>query len=142
MRITLLLLSFLAGHAIAQCDEPRHMADIPYPQNSSYFNSQYISQLQAILQAPTDSDGYLLLEFPVTKVQKDETTRQYNMWLAEKRLTRIKQFLTNADYPHPVITRILTASTEELRQVSINWCATSDAPQLANTHPVNIPQNH
>ncbi|WP_394201162.1 hypothetical protein [Shewanella waksmanii] len=123
----------VAGSAVAQCQQPLHMADIPYPKNSSYFNSQYNAQLEAIIGAEHPSEGYLLLEFPVTKQQKDEQSRQYNMWLAGKRLTRIKQFLTNAEYPFPVITRILTASTEELRQVSISWCATETSPQLAQS---------
>ncbi|MGS0680252.1 hypothetical protein ACVBIL_03720 [Shewanella sp. 125m-7] len=112
-----------AGGAIAQCDNQTHIVDIPYAKNSSYFAGQYASQLDELSKSAQADAGYLLLEFKVSQKQASEEARRYNKWLAERRIERVRTHLNNADYPAPVITRILTASTDIDRSVVVVWCA-------------------
>ncbi|MGS0676389.1 hypothetical protein [Shewanella sp. 30m-9] len=112
-----------AGSVAAQCDNQTHIVDIPYAKNSSYFAGHYASQLDKLSKNTQANSGYLLLEFKVNQTQTTEEARKYNKWLAQRRIERVKTYLDNAAYPAPVITRILTASTDENRNVSVVWCA-------------------
>ena len=120
-------LLLLSVNAMAQCDNASHVFDIPYAKNSSYFAGQYAIKLDSFTQAATSNQGYLLLEFKVNPKQLSTEAQQYNKWLAERRIERIKNYLNKADYSAPVITRILTASTNVDRSVSLTWCA--DEPE-------------
>ncbi|MPY23620.1 OmpA family protein [Shewanella psychropiezotolerans] len=119
--ISIICLLF-AGSAIAECKQYIHLTEIPYAKNSSYFPSKYAKQLDELIESTSSKPGYLLLEFQILKHQASDDNRKYNMWLANRRIDRIKQYLTNSHYPAPVISRILTASNEDLRDVSITWC--------------------
>ncbi|WP_108944498.1 hypothetical protein [Shewanella halifaxensis] len=116
------VLLLLSANAMAQCDNANHVFDIPYAKNSSYFASQYAKQLDSFSQTPASDQGYLLLEFRVAPSQLSIEAQQYNKWLAERRIDRVKSYLNRAEYPAPVITRILTASTNVDRSVSLTWC--------------------
>ncbi|MCJ8301609.1 hypothetical protein [Shewanella sp.] len=111
-----------AGSAIAECEPNIHITEIPYAKNSSYFPSKYAKQLDELIESTSNKPGYLLLEFQILKLQASDDARKYNMWLANRRIDRIKEYLTNSHYPAPVISRILTASNEDLRDVSVSWC--------------------
>ncbi|WP_076416300.1 hypothetical protein [Shewanella sp. UCD-KL12] len=123
--IIITVLFLFTGNAMAQCDKSIHVTEIPYAKNSSYFPSKYAKQLDKLVKESTEKPGYLLLEFQVLK-QQDEDGRKYDMWLANRRIDRIKEYLHNANYSAPIISRILTASSEEVRDVSIHWCDTEN----------------
>lgn len=130
MKTIILLWSLLfTGGAIAQCGGNTHLADIPYAKNSSYFPGQYTKQLDELIENTAEKSGYLLLEFQILEQKNDNDARKYNMWLANRRIDRIKEYLTQSSYPVPIISRILTASNEELRDVNISWC---DVPSQSN----------
>lgn len=122
MKSLVAVLIFLSGNALAQCDNASHVFDIPYAKNSSYFAGQYAAKLDSFSQAASSNQGYLLLEFKVDPKQLSMEAQQYNKWLAERRIERIKSYLNKAEYSAPVITRILTASTNVDRSVSLTWC--------------------
>ncbi|GIU21681.1 hypothetical protein L2719_00665 [Shewanella schlegeliana] len=111
-----------ATSTMAQCDNNTHIIDIVYPKNSSYFDSQYSSQLDQLTKNTQQNTGYLLLEFKVNQTQSTKEAREYNKWLAQRRIERVKVYLNDAAYPAPVISRLLTASTEKNRSVSVIWC--------------------
>ncbi|ABZ75379.1 conserved hypothetical protein [Shewanella halifaxensis HAW-EB4] len=120
-----------ATSTMAQCDNKTHIIDIIYPKNSSYFSSQYTSQLDELTKSTQINTGYLLLEFKVNQTQATEETRNYNKWLAERRIERVKTYLNDVAYPAPIITKILTASTDENRNVSLVWCTDeAEQPQI------------
>lgn len=112
----------ITTNALAQCENNTHILDIVYPKNSSYFSSQYGSKLEQLTKNTQQGAGYLLLEFKVNQAQSTKEAREYNKWLAQRRIDRVKTYLNDAAYPAPVITRLLTASTEENRSVSVVWC--------------------
>ncbi|GIU07070.1 MULTISPECIES: hypothetical protein [unclassified Shewanella] len=111
-----------AGSAVAQCDNKTHIVDIPYAKNSSYFEGHYGSLLDKLAKDTQAGTGYLLLQFDVSQNQSSEEKRQYNKWLAERRIERVKNQLNKANFSVPVITRILTASNDITRSVSVTWC--------------------
>jgi len=111
----------------AQCDNNIYLTTIPYAKNSSYFPSEYSKKLDSVLEQTSDNKGYLLLEFQVTE-QVDDKSKKYNMWLAGRRINRVKEYLTKLSYPSPIVSKILTASTHDKRDVSISWCNTSEEP--------------
>lgn len=134
--ISLFIILFTSG-ALAHCDINTHITEIPYAKNSSYFPSQYTKQLDELIETSADKPGYLLLEFQIQEQLQDKNVRKYNMWLANRRIDRIKEYLTKSSYSAPIISRILTASSEELRDVNISWChneASQHDKMLANTH--------
>ncbi|WP_394391737.1 hypothetical protein [Shewanella woodyi] len=120
--ITTILLLLIAGSATAQCDSSIHMFNIPYEKNSSYFPSAYSSKLDAISEDRKGEDGYLLLEFQVQEKQRSDELRTYNLWLAQRRIDRVKSYLTDAHFAAPVVTRILTAGVDKRRDISVSWC--------------------
>ena len=132
--ISIICLLF-AGSAIAECEQNIHLTEIPYAKNSSYFPSKYAKQLDELIESTSNKPGYLLLEFQILKLQASDDARKYNMWLANRRIDRIKEYLTNSHYSAPVISRILTASTEDLRDVSISWC---NGAQSGSSAPLAI----
>jgi hypothetical protein len=132
--IGFIIANLTAANVMAQCGEKTHITDIPYAKNSSYFSSEYSVQLDDIMAHYQSQSGYLLLEFKVNKVQRNEEVRHYSKWLASKRVDRIRTYLNNAAYPAPIISRILTASNQPERSVAIIWCDTQvndTTPQVA-----------
>ncbi|QYK13714.1 hypothetical protein K0I63_04135 [Shewanella rhizosphaerae] len=122
-QLLLVMLSFLfAAQASAACPQNISFGDIPFEKNSSYFDSRYAKQLQALIRKTQADSGYLLLEFPLYKGETDKKIRDYNLWLANRRIERVKTFLTKADYNQPVVTKLLTASKEDTRTLSLHWC--------------------
>ena len=119
----LIFISFTATSVMAQCNQKVHVTDITYAKNSSYFSSQYGSELDELIAHPPKQAGYLLLEFKVNKIQPSEDVRHYNKWLANRRVDRIRTYLIESEYSAPIISRILTASTTTDRSVAIHWCA-------------------
>ncbi|WP_281212461.1 hypothetical protein [Shewanella insulae] len=122
-QLLLVMMSFLfAAQASAACPQNISFGDIPFEKNSSYFASQYAKQLQKLIEQTQADSGYLLLEFPLNKGETNKKLRDYNLWLANRRIERVKTFLTKADYNQPVITKLLTASKQDTRTLSIHWC--------------------
>jgi hypothetical protein len=124
MKLQLIVtVSFLfTVQASAHCPESINFGDIPFDKNSSYFANKHAKQLQQLIEKTQSGDGYLLLEFPVYKGQTDKKLKQYDMWLANRRIERVRNFLSQSDYNQPVVTRILTASNTDSRALSIHWC--------------------
>ncbi|QYK02096.1 hypothetical protein [Shewanella psychrotolerans] len=108
--------------ASAYCPQNINFGDIPFEKNSSYFANKHTKQLQQLIEKTQSDNGYLLLEFPVFKGQTDKKLRQYDMWLANRRIERVRNYLSQSDYNQPVVTRILTASNTDSRTLSIHWC--------------------
>ncbi|NRD75409.1 hypothetical protein HQQ94_19725 [Shewanella sp. VB17] len=124
MKVIIAAISILAiGNATAICDPSVHMLNIPYPKNSSHFPNTYSIKLDAIGQQHKSKTGYLLLEFQVQKEQISDELRTYNLWLAQRRIDRVKNHLINSNFSAPVITRIFTESLSEQRNISISWCS-------------------
>ncbi|WP_428610954.1 hypothetical protein [Shewanella sp.] len=122
-RQLLVILSILfAAQVHARCPQNISLGDIPFDKNSSYFDSQYAKQLQQLIEKTQADTGYLLLEFPLYKGETDKKIREYNLWLANRRIERVKNFLTKSDYHQPVVTKLLTASQEDTRTLSMHWC--------------------
>ncbi|MEZ9198104.1 hypothetical protein [Shewanella sp. 10N.286.54.B9] len=122
----LIFISLTATSVMAQCNQKVHITDIAYAKNSSYFSSKYSSELDELIAHPPKQAGYLLLEFKVSKIQPSEDVRHYNKWLANRRVDRIRTYLNESKYSAPIISRILTASTNTDRSVAIHWCAFSE----------------
>ncbi|WP_299797431.1 hypothetical protein [uncultured Shewanella sp.] len=114
-----------AWNVSAQCDNNIYLTSIPYAKNSSYFPAKYSKELDTVLDQTSASEGYLLLEFQVTQ-QVDVESRKYNMWLAGRRINRVKTYLNSLSFPSPIVSKILTAGTQERRDVSISWCKRSE----------------
>ncbi|ACJ30970.1 Conserved hypothetical protein [Shewanella piezotolerans WP3] len=119
----LIFISFTATSVMAQCNQKVHITDIAYAKNSSYFSSKYGSELDDLIAHPSKQAGYLLLEFKVNNIQPSEDVRHYNKWLANRRIERIRTYLNESEYSAPIISKILTASTDTDRSVAIHWCA-------------------
>ena len=120
--ITLLLLSLLTAPAIAACPGSSTLGEVEFERNSSYFDSQGKAALDKLLDdSESLADGYLLLEFGFNKQISDKKLREYNMWLAQRRVDRVKTYLSKKQLSHPVVTRILTAGGEE-RVVKLSFC--------------------
>lgn len=130
MKLVAAVCLLFATSAMAQCDNNTHIIDIVYPKNSSYFDSEYGSKLERLTSNTVQGSGYLLLEFKVNQTQSTKEAREYNKWLAQRRIDRVKTYLNNAAYPAPVITRLLTASTEKNRSLSVIWCNDENAQVL------------
>ena len=123
MKSIAMICLLFSGSVLAQCHNQNHIFDIPYAKNSSYFSGQSASKLEDFSQTAPAENGYLLLEFKVNSNKLTAEAQKYDKWLAERRIERIKSYLNKAAYPAPIITRILTASTNVNRSVSVVWCA-------------------
>ncbi|MFQ6370803.1 hypothetical protein [Shewanella sp. YIC-542] len=120
------LLSVLSAPAMAICTDEQKLGEVLYANNSSYFSSEDARHLDEIKQLAMDKkDGYLLLEFNVFAITDNEKLRHYNLWLAKRRIERVKHYLNTEPLPVPIITRIRTASSQERRDVDILWCESS-----------------
>ncbi len=119
---TLLLLSLLATPAVASCPGNSMLGEVEFDRNSSYFNSNGKAALDKLLDdSESLTDGYLLLEFSFNKQISDKKLREYNMWLAQRRVDRVKTYLTKKQLTYPMVTRILTAGDED-RVVKLSFC--------------------
>lgn len=114
--------ALFATQASAHCPQNINFGDIPFEKNSSYFASKHTKQLQQLIKQTQSDYGYLLLEFPLYKGQTDKQLQKYDLWLANRRIDRVRHYLSQSDYHQPVITRILTASNQDSRTLSIHWC--------------------
>ncbi|MCF1428768.1 MAG: hypothetical protein LPD71_08330 [Shewanella sp.] len=121
-KFPLLLLSLLTLPAAASCIGGNDLVEVEFGRNSSYFNHEGKTELDKLLADSQQlTDGYLLLEFSFNKQISDKKLREYNMWLAQRRIERVKDYLTKKQLPHPMITRILTAGDED-RILSLTFC--------------------
>lgn len=121
-QLIVMVLFLFTVQANAHCPQNTNFGDIPFEKNSSYFANKHTKQLQQLIEKTQSDKGYLLLEFPVYKGQTDKKLRQYDMWLAHRRIERVRSYLSQSDYNQPVVTRILTASNTDSRTLSIHWC--------------------
>ncbi|MCG9697639.1 hypothetical protein [Shewanella sp. Isolate11] len=121
-RLLVTISCLFVGQAYAQCSQPVTPVDIPFEVNSSYFASQYAQQLQQFIQQTESDSGYLLIEFPLFKGDKDAKMQEYDLWLANRRIERVKTYLTKSEVQSPIVTRLLTAGKEDSRTVSLHWC--------------------
>ncbi|MCL2907919.1 hypothetical protein [Shewanella fodinae] len=113
----------LSGPVMAACLDAQKLGQITYANNSSYFSSAGTHVLEKIKQQASDKhQGYLLLEFNLFPGDGDKKLQQYNLWLANRRIARVKNYLSAANLPLPIITRIRTAAPEEKRDVDVLWC--------------------
>ncbi|WP_335902659.1 hypothetical protein [Shewanella algae] len=138
MRALILGLLLFTGATQATCEKSVLLGNVDYAKNSSYFSTQDSLQLDKIVADNSDnSSGYLLLEFNMDKSIGDEDLQKYNMWLANRRIERVKEYLTAAHFSHPIVTRIRTATHKNNREVSLHWCnnqqmmATIEKPSAA-----------
>ncbi|MGI2853674.1 hypothetical protein ACRTDR_05570 [Shewanella algae] len=123
MRVLILGLLLFAGVSQAACEKSILLGNIDYAKNSSYFSARDSLQLDKIVaDNSSHSSGYLLLEFNMDKSLGDEELQKYNMWLANRRIERVKEYLTAANFPQPIVTRIRTATHKDNREVSLHWC--------------------
>ncbi|MCL1074620.1 hypothetical protein [Shewanella dokdonensis] len=121
-----ILSCLLSGPVIAACSDEQKLGQITYANNSSYFSPADSRDLEQIKQQASDKkQGYLLLEFNLFPSADDKKLQQYNLWLANRRIERVKNYLSAANLPLPIITRIRTAAPEERRDVDILWCPSS-----------------
>jgi len=128
-QLLVVMMSFLLSTPLmAKCPKNINYGDIPFEKNSSYFSGKYTQKLKKLVTETQQGDGYLLLEFPVYKGQTDKKLREYDMWLANRRIDRVKHYLTQSAFSQPIVTRILTASDNDTRSVSLHWC-TQTVPQ-------------
>ncbi|WP_417762266.1 hypothetical protein [Shewanella sp.] len=130
MTLSGLLMLALANSANATCDGQEQLGQVEYPKNSSYFSSSVSNQLNDVSQqAQQKGEGYLMLEFNLRPIIGNKSLQQYNMWLASRRVERVKEYLTKSQLTSPIITRINTASATEQRQVDIVWCSLPAEPE-------------
>lgn len=120
-----LLIVFIPA-AYAQCIDTHPIGRIDFETNSSYFNDESTQLLNSIAQTymeTTDTrEGHLLLAFRMNKEQSSEDIRKYNLWLAQRRVERVKQHLVNSHFPVPIISQIRTSSDDDSRAVIMHWC--------------------
>lgn len=139
----LLLFSLLAMPAQAICVQENLLGTIAFDSDSSYFNHQGKATLDKLLDdIKHQHQGYLLLKFSFDKAKGNQKLSNYNMWLAQRRIGRVKNYLLkNAELEaatsanlidKPIVSRILTAGTEN-RQVSIYHCQHQQEFQLSST---------
>ncbi|MCS4557133.1 hypothetical protein L9G74_11835 [Shewanella sp. C32] len=134
MTLGALLCLAMSHSAAAACDGQEQLGQVDYAKNSSYFPSTASSQLDKVSkQAQQKGEGYLMLEFNLRPIVGDKKLQQYNMWLANRRIERVKTYLTKNNLTSPIITRINTAAASEQRQVDIVWCTLSEPKTVATT---------
>lgn len=119
-----ILLLVASQAATAACEGQEQLGQVDYASNSSYFADSASAELNKIgKQTQEKGHGYLVLEFNLHPVANDKKLQQYNLWLANRRIERVKAFLNKNQVAAPIITRIKTAAPKEQRQVDILWCA-------------------
>lgn len=120
------LLSCFIPAAYAQCIDTHPIGRIDFETNSSYFNDESTQLLNSIAQTymeTTDTkEGHLLLAFQMNKEQSEDLNK-YNLWLAQRRVERVKQHLVNSHFSVPIISQIRTSTDDESRAVNIHWCS-------------------
>ncbi|MCE9677751.1 hypothetical protein LZP69_00915 [Shewanella sp. AS1] len=124
----------ISSNAIASCTQNISYGDIPFAINSSYFASEHTKQLQEVINTTQSNKGYLLLEFAIDNTLTDKKLREYDFWLANRRIERVKDYLSKADYQQPIVTRILTASRSDSRALRVHWC--QQVAAVADANPV------
>ncbi|KFZ37460.1 hypothetical protein HR45_10620 [Shewanella mangrovi] len=133
--LSTVLILLLSEPVMASCDGQQQLGQVDYPSNSSYFNAKASAKLDEITKETQDKgDGYLVLEFNLFKVAGDKKQQQYDMWLANRRIDRVKQYLSKLHVAKPIVTRIKTAAAAEQRQVEILWCAQPSTTEQPVNH--------
>ncbi|QSX30570.1 hypothetical protein JYB88_02605 [Shewanella cyperi] len=125
MRILAVILMLMSVKSWANCDSNNDLGGISFDKNSSYFGKAASQVLDAILD-PT-APGYLRLEFAINSNEGDEQLRQYNLWLAQRRIDRVREYLGNKGFAAPVVSLIRTAATDTSRNLQLVWCEESDS---------------
>ena len=120
------LLLLVSHSVLAACTGQEQLGQVDYATNSSYFAAGATAELDKISQQTQQKgQGYVVLEFNLHPVINDKKLQQYNLWLANRRLERVKQYLNKTKVAAPIVTLIKTAAPAEQRQVEILWCSLS-----------------
>lgn len=144
------MLKFITGFlclsvftANAACEQSTALGSVGFDKNSSYFDSsgsQTLTQLLTAHENSANTDvGYLLLEFEFNRNLGDEAMQKYNMWLAQRRVERVKEFLGKGGFDGAMVSRIRTAVDTETRELTLKWCQEPTPAQqmLAGTATTN-----
>lgn len=119
--------------ANASCEGSTELGAVNFDKNSSYFDATGTATLKQLLETQQTSadtgNGYLLLEFEFNRNAGDDALQKYNMWLAERRIERVKSYLTNAGFGAVMVSRIRTAVDTESRALALKWCKATDEEQ-------------
>jgi len=122
MRVFVLCLMLITLPSWAKCSGNNDLGDISFDKNSSYFGASGIKLLDTIASGPDSAQGYLLLEFAFDRSEGDERLQKYNMWLAQRRIDRVREYLGNKGFPAPVVSLIRTAAADDSRKLQLSWC--------------------
>ena len=122
LRLLTAWLLILFSMTVKSCPNADMLMEIEFAKNSSYFNSQgKVTLDKLVTDAVKLPHGYLLLESSSNKQISNKRLREYNMWLAERRIDRIKTYLTQNLITSPMVTRIRTARNGQ-RMVTLSFC--------------------
>lgn len=106
-----------------QCSNEQPLLVVNFPKNSSYFDHGQRLLLDKTVQKIKSLDkGYLLLNYQFKQQSKSEKMQQYNLWIAQNRIERVKHYYTEQDLDTPIIIKKQTSSPTHKRQVNISWC--------------------
>lgn len=128
-----MIMSLAVLGANANCKGSTELGAVNFDKNSSYFDAAGTETLKQLLETQQTSadtgNGYLLLEFAFNRNAGDDELQKYNMWLAERRIERVKSYLINAGFGAMMVSRIRTAVDTESRALALQWCKASDEDQ-------------
>lgn len=125
--IIVLCIFLSSQYAAAFCPKEKTIANIEFKENSSYLLEQDKQLLDSLLinqvRESILKSGYLLLEFSIDKYADEAEVAKYNLWLANRRIERVKSYL-NRNQQLPIISRVLTSGDNDIRILSIFLCST------------------
>ncbi|MGL5147664.1 MAG: hypothetical protein ACRC7Q_09245, partial [Plesiomonas shigelloides] len=131
----LLMLPSLPGFsAPTSCPDKTLLAHVNFDINSSYFDTKGAGNLNEALASSqlSTAAGHLLLELEFDKREGNADVQKYNLWLAQRRIERVKAFLSKGALSIPMASRIRTAGDKNQRTLTLSWC---NSPQLAALPP-------
>lgn len=136
------LILILAFNANAKCLDRTELGLVSFNSNSSYFDASGGNTLKQLIESSqtqaSSNKGYLLIEFEFDRELGNADLQKYNMWLAERRVERVKEFLSKGGFGSAMVSRILTAGNAENRDVRLFWCNAPEMPaeqMLADVTP-------
>ncbi|MBV7316510.1 hypothetical protein [Shewanella sp. NIFS-20-20] len=115
--------------AHAACPNAQDYGQVEFAKNSSYFSEHGQALLDKINTSTADNNvatGYLMLEFSAGLNRDNDKLKEYNKWLAQRRIERIKTYLATQEFEPPIVSRILTIANNPERSVQLYWCPESD----------------
>ncbi|GGI92261.1 hypothetical protein [Shewanella gelidii] len=146
MRLLVFCLLF-SCNTFAWCEMKTELTQVSFNQNSSYFNSLSTQQLDTLLQqfieksaVAEQEDPVFVLEYKLNQASLDQESFKYNRWLADRRISRVKDYLATQLSSTPIVSQINTASAISDRSVTIQLCHNSALPSgmLAAVENLNI----